>query len=106
MITNDAESWSRRLEILSGPLLLCLDTLHDSRVATRSVVRNLLASPNSIGLVFQVLFTRMTTLLNDEKMPVHPHEDTSQRASKQKSRELEYVLEHLLAVLTLDDEVM
>jgi hypothetical protein len=106
MITNDAESWSRRLEILSGPLLLCLDTLHDSRVATRSVVRNLLASPNSIGLVFQVLFTKMTTLLNDEEMPVHPHEDTSRRAYKQKSRELEYVLEHLLAVLTLDDEVM
>jgi hypothetical protein len=106
MITNDAESWSRRLEILSGPLLLCLDTLHDSRVATRSVVRNLLASPNSIGLVFQVLFTKMTTLLSDEEMPVHPHGNTSQRAYKQKSRELEYVLEHLLAVLTLDDEIM
>jgi predicted DNA-binding transcriptional regulator YafY len=106
MITNDAESWSRRIEILSGPLLLCLDTLHDSRVATRSVVRNLLGSPNSIGLVFQVLFTKMTTLLSDEDVSVHPHEDTSRRVYKQKSRELEYVLEHLLAVLTLDDEVM
>jgi len=106
MIANDAESWSRRLEILSGPLLLCLDTLHDSRVATRSVVRNLLASPNSISLVFQVLFTKMTTLLNDEEMPIHPHGDTLRRAYKQKSRELEYVLEHLLAVLTLDDEIM
>lgn len=106
MVTNDIESWPRKQQILSGPLLLSLDTLRDPRIATRSVVKNLLASPNSIGLVFQVLLTQMISLLGPAEKPAYPHEETTHRAKKQRSRELEYVLEHVLAVLTLDDEII
>lgn len=106
MATSSVESWPRRLEILSGPLLLSLDTLRDSRMAARSVVRSLLANPSSISVVFQILFTRMTALLDQTTQSASPHAETNQRTFRQRSRELEYVLGHVLAVLTLDDENM
>lgn len=106
MHASNADNWSRRQEILSGPLLISLDVLRDSRTTARSVVRSLLASPSSISVVLQTLFTRMSAILSYDTQPLGPHVETSQRALKQKSRELEYVLGHLVAVLALDDEVM
>jgi hypothetical protein len=106
MATSNAESWPRRQEILSGPLLLSLDTLRDSRIAARSVVRSLLANPNSMSMVFQILFTQIAALLDPATQSASPHTETTQRALRQRSRELEYVLGHALAVLTLDDEIM
>lgn len=106
MTGSNAESWPRRQEILSGPLLLSLDTLLDSRLAARSVVRSLLANQTSILVVFQILFNKMSVLLDHERQPLKPHQDTQQRALKQNGRELEYVLEHVLAIMTLDDDIM
>jgi hypothetical protein len=106
MATSNVESWPRRQEILSGPLLLSLDTLRDPRISARSVVRSLLANPNSMSMVFQILFTKMAALLDPATHSATPHTETTQRALRQRSRELEYVLGHVLAVLTLDDETM
>lgn len=106
MNTSNAESWPRRQAILSGPLLMSLDTLRDSRTTARSVIRSLLTNPSSISVVFQILFTKVSTLVSHSAQSTSPHAETSQRALKQNSRELEYVLGHVLAVLILDDEVM
>ena len=106
MHTSNAENWPRRQEILSGPLLISLDVLRDSRTTARSVVRSLLASPNSISVVFQTLFTRMSALLDYDTESLGPHKETSERTLKQNIRELEYVLGHVVAVLALEDEVM
>jgi hypothetical protein len=106
MITSTVESWPRRQEILSGPLLLSLDALCDSPASTRSVARSLLANPSSMSVIFQILITKMTALLTEGTQSDTPHIETRQRALKQRSRELEYVLGHVLTVLTLDDEIM
>jgi hypothetical protein len=106
MHTSNAENWPRRQEILSGPLLISLDVLRDSRTTARSVVRSLLASPNSISVVFQTLFARMHALLESGAKSVDPHKETTQRSSRQNSREREYVLGHVVAILALEDETM
>lgn len=106
MTMTDADFWPRREDILSGPLLLVLDIMSAPEVAARGIVINLLANPSSIGLVFQILFGRLTILLNDKERPIQPDCRTAERDQRQRCRELDYLFGHVLAVLRLDDEVM
>lgn len=105
-VSTHADSWPRRQDILSGPLLLSLDILSDPKVAAQSVVSNLLVSPGSMGLVFQILFAQLVVLLDDKKKVNQPHPATVARNVKQRNRELEYLLGHVEAILKLDDEMM
>lgn len=106
MMASDADSWPRRQNVLSGPLFLSLDTLCDHTATSHRVVGNLLANPSSIALAFQILLTRMIAVLEHKNGPTQPHAHTTERGLKQRNRELEYVLGHVLGILSLDEEIM
>lgn len=102
-ITANSASWSRRQDILAGPLLMTLDILHDPLNVARSSVRQLLINPNSLALVLRIILQQMTAALDEDIPRSHQHEGTSHRARRQHDRDLQYALQHVEDLLAVAD---
>ncbi|KAK5125109.1 hypothetical protein LTR85_000783 [Meristemomyces frigidus] len=103
-IVSDAAQLVRRLNILSGPLLLALDALHKPATAAFEAIKDWIADLPSLDNVFAILLHGMRQSLVEGEVVTAPDRRVEQRRNEQRMRYLVYYLELINDVLTVGND--
>lgn len=96
---SEAAHLAHRLDILSGPLLLALDALHDPTNSAFGVVKDWISNLPSLATIFETLFQRMNKSLVEQGALQAPDLGTRRRDESQGMQDLVYHLSLINSVL-------
>jgi hypothetical protein len=98
---SDVSQAVNRQKILTGPLMLLLDELHDMSGPIFDSVRSWLRNLNSLDQVFKVHFESLSRLLRRDHHGKATGQPATNRSTAETIRHLEYIISHLLDILRL-----